>query len=529
MAASAQNAGAILYVPYGHYRLSQTLFLTKQIILRGTSGAFGNPGSALVFDDGVTGIHIKFYDDGRTGPLGDGTVIEHIGVMAINKTIAGAHGVRMKARATVRDCFIRGFSGDGINIVADDKAPVGSMDRGNASSFNIYNVRIEECGNHGVFVHGGDANAGLGVLIDCTHNGKWGIYDSSFLGNTWVACHTEANAAAYKNQSPDGFSLFIGCYSESSQSPSQINSTAIVIGGDHGAGFDPAYPCQRFMRYGLTTPILTRNDRGAHSVFAEIGVDDNTESAMRWRASDDSSWWAWKYDAAARRWKFRHADTDGHLKQTVTTSRSFVDNVRRLTFPQGFWVGDPKIERRHVTLNAVPRETLYRPSLWTRGDRIYNCDPVAGGTEGWICTRTGGWGTPWSAGALIAPGDIYEPPSANGYVYICSGYTASAWSGLTHYSVDDIRAATTGTVPFVFRCINPGASASSPPQWPDGPPGANVPESTGVLWQAQNGATGSSPPSWSTTIGVSFSDGNVMWTCAGVTPPIFKDFGTIAS
>ena len=48
--------GAILFVPPGEYFLSQTLQITRRIIIQGVGGMGGFPGSRLLFAPGVTGI-----------------------------------------------------------------------------------------------------------------------------------------------------------------------------------------------------------------------------------------------------------------------------------------------------------------------------------------------------------------------------------------------------------------------------------------------------------------------------------------
>ena len=48
---------------------------------------------------------------------------------------------------------------------------------------------------HGLFVDGPDSNAGHCTQLDCSSNGKWGVYNSSFLGNTYLACHVATNGS----------------------------------------------------------------------------------------------------------------------------------------------------------------------------------------------------------------------------------------------------------------------------------------------------------------------------------------------
>jgi hypothetical protein len=89
-----------------------------------------------------------------------------------------------------------------------------------------------------LYLDGPDANAGVAIQLDCSDNRGWGIYDSSFLGNTFIACHTAANGAGpYKTDDPNQRSLFLSCYAEEGQPPSEVMHCSMLIGGLHGPGF----------------------------------------------------------------------------------------------------------------------------------------------------------------------------------------------------------------------------------------------------------------------------------------------------
>jgi hypothetical protein len=45
-------------------------------------------------------------------------------------------------------------------------------------------------------VDGADVNAGTAIAVDSSSNGRWGIYDSSFLGNAYFGCHVSTNGQA---------------------------------------------------------------------------------------------------------------------------------------------------------------------------------------------------------------------------------------------------------------------------------------------------------------------------------------------
>jgi hypothetical protein len=96
----------------------------------------------------------------------------------------------MRARGTIDQCVIVGFSRDGIHIQA---TAGGGATEGNANSWNVTHCRLVSNKRHGLFVDGADVNAGVAVAVDASSNGHWGFYDSSFLGNTYLGCHSATN------------------------------------------------------------------------------------------------------------------------------------------------------------------------------------------------------------------------------------------------------------------------------------------------------------------------------------------------
>lgn len=95
------------------------------------------------------------------------------------------HGIYARSAIHVRDCNIKNWSGAGIY-------GLGGVPDTNVNIGSIYHSYIS--GNeHGVWLDGGDANVWTGVGLDCQANRGYGIWDSSFLGNTWIGCHTDSN------------------------------------------------------------------------------------------------------------------------------------------------------------------------------------------------------------------------------------------------------------------------------------------------------------------------------------------------
>jgi hypothetical protein len=230
------NGGNTVVVPQGTYYLSGQLNISRQIILSGVTTPDGNAwsGSILKFPTGTTGIRIYDYRTSPDGTDAGGTTIENLVIRTTRNAPAaegGYHGIFPDTRVTIRNCVITYFGDCGINIVAT--APVG-----NANNWRIDNVRSAENGFDGLFVDGADANAGVAIRLDCSANLRCGIFDSSFLGNTYVGCHTAGNVnACYKTDNANARNVFLGCYSEGGQPAAELVAPTTVLGGIHGADF----------------------------------------------------------------------------------------------------------------------------------------------------------------------------------------------------------------------------------------------------------------------------------------------------
>lgn len=246
---SPYSGGGTILVPEGIYYLSGQLNISKQIILRGVTTPDGNAwsGSVLKFATGTTGIRIYDY---RTSPVGTdagGTTIENLVIRTTRNSAAsepGYHGIHSDTRCTIRNCVVVLFGENGINIVAT----AGGSPNGNANNWRIDNVRSAENGSNGLYIDGADVNAGVAVRLDCSSNLGWGIFDSSFLGNTYVACHTASNTSGgYKTDNANGRTVLVGCYSETGQPASSVVYPTLVLGGLHGPGFTAGSTAAQFV------------------------------------------------------------------------------------------------------------------------------------------------------------------------------------------------------------------------------------------------------------------------------------------
>lgn len=93
-------------------------------------------------------------------------------------------GIVMKSRCEVRDVFALAFPGNGISIVANGCPEIRAV--GNVNQWHLKRVSAYYNGHDGIHTEGADSNAGIGIDIDTSSNGRWGVADWSFLGNRWL-------------------------------------------------------------------------------------------------------------------------------------------------------------------------------------------------------------------------------------------------------------------------------------------------------------------------------------------------------
>jgi hypothetical protein len=196
------KAGAKLFVPAGHYYLgSTTLDVSHTLVIEGDGCGLGGTAGAtrLRWATSATGIRVQRYNtsgaatvDGTTHFAGDGLTLRGLHLVGGYAGTEGEyHGVHAKGRIAVEDCVIANFAGDGIYSNCVSGSGSGATE-GNANNSSIRRCRIENC-RDGIFVDGADTNVWDVQAVDVSGNRRWGINDSSFLGNCYLACHSDSN------------------------------------------------------------------------------------------------------------------------------------------------------------------------------------------------------------------------------------------------------------------------------------------------------------------------------------------------
>jgi hypothetical protein len=189
----SKPAATVEFGPKAYYLGTSTLNLDHTIILQGQATYQGTGATMLRWAAGTTGIRVQAWDttgasgtDGGKAYRGDGSIIRNLYLRGgFTTSEAEAHGIHLRARAVIRDCFIDTFEGDGIYVRANTGGS--GADRGNATGFVVENVTVVGCRN-GIYTVGSDANAGKVSGLDCEGCRQWGVNEQSLIGNSYFAC-----------------------------------------------------------------------------------------------------------------------------------------------------------------------------------------------------------------------------------------------------------------------------------------------------------------------------------------------------
>ncbi len=377
----------IIVVPPGTYFLNGTLVLNSSVHLIGSGAgqAGGIWSTTLKFPADTVGIVVMKGNVNPNQNGGDSTILEGLMLSGGGGSDTTAHGIDVQARVKIQDCSISGFKGNGINLVADVNS------RTNANCWAIDTVSLTGNGGHGLYVDGGDTNAGVGKSINSSANGGWGIYDSSFLGNTYLGCHTASNVlGAYKSDNANARNIFLGCYAEGGQPASEIASPSMVIGGLFGTVTGTGY----FLIDGKTPSISSTLNGGTINIGKSelLGLVDADHPQWPYRLKyDTGSWyldWANLSSGVCLELYTRAATPVNGYDRDMSSSNGGIG------FPRGYYGGAMKYRGEK---SAAPTT-----GTWQQGDIIYNLQPIAGGYLGWVCVTGGTPGT-WKAFGAIQP------------------------------------------------------------------------------------------------------------------------------
>jgi len=399
-----------IFFPKGAYRFSTAIELKQSIMLRG-EGKYVT--TILNFDNGSDGVIVNRHNTlGRgagTGYGGDYSGIQDMMIAQKPGALTTGRGISLRARAVVRNVYVIDWKENGVHIAAT----AGGALEGNANNFILENVDSTGNGGHGFFIDGADANAGILTMCSARGNVGDGFRDSSFLGNTFIACHAEDNGGfSYLTEDVNARSTFIGCYSEGGGGAISIGRSCNIFGGLLNSGIvsDGGFS----IRGGVADGRLQGNvsDATPDTPTYQLGntaVGQPGYLISFFNTLDASAGQGFRYDPAASGYTYANTSRTHLLFTQANPSASYVAGQSaggrgayqtNSLFINSFYLGDGTGfggGERLISYGAAAPST----GAHARGEVVYNNAPSSGGFVGWVCTAGGTPGT-WKTFGLIS-------------------------------------------------------------------------------------------------------------------------------
>lgn len=207
-----------------------------EFIIR-TPMVFKNKGMMI---EGAENTVLRFYHDGpaitatRNKSTNGSFYLRHLHLINGINDIKhqDQHCIISHMPIEVERCRIENFFGDGIHLTGNGGSGR-PEDFGQDVSFAyVAHNYIFYCRGNGIYLQGGDSNAGTYFKNDIRDNWGYGTYDNSFLGNTHVGTMAHNNRRGnYIAPGPNNCAHFSGCYSEGGSPLSYMAGSARVEGG----------------------------------------------------------------------------------------------------------------------------------------------------------------------------------------------------------------------------------------------------------------------------------------------------------
>lgn len=259
-----QSVGCRVRLGRGVYPMTRTATLCRGLMIEGVSG-WGPNAATKIEVSGHTAFRVGAPDlcesvgyppevggrraSGQYARLSDLAIVDTASVGAPVYSAA----IHMEARAAVDRVFISGFT-QGVRISADvlrtetSTEAFGAGSNTNANLARLTDVTVYSSRHAGVFLDGGDANAGYLLGVDSSGNclaaeafsdlGPCAnVVDSSFLGNTHLASHSAVATSTsgqeyflYLSDNVNSRNVWVGTYGESGHA-SSASRRDLVLGG----------------------------------------------------------------------------------------------------------------------------------------------------------------------------------------------------------------------------------------------------------------------------------------------------------
>ncbi|MCO5231720.1 MAG: hypothetical protein M9958_11270 [Chitinophagales bacterium] len=189
------------------YYFSDQLVIQSNVSLIGD----GDRRTQLFFPKDTGGILVSQAIVSESITSGNNSSIEDLrlfGPLFVNSnpvplpTYNKSNGITIKGTCYVSRVIVDAFDGNGIHVSANVTAA-------HPSNANYTQLNLVTCSNNsvnGVLIDTadkgkGDTNACMITSANVVRNGACGIRDQSFLGNTYIGCHSATNSAVNNNRS----------------------------------------------------------------------------------------------------------------------------------------------------------------------------------------------------------------------------------------------------------------------------------------------------------------------------------------
>jgi len=425
-AAIPDTGGTIVFpaTTANKWYFSQGIVLNKPVRIVGqlpTSSLYvTNTGTVLEFAADQTGFTVNSYNSPGANPSGTpaGNFCEIVQLAIVSRggptgllnggTGAACDGILNRGPGTrITNVWTDSFRRNGIRIAAAIGS--GGVTEGNANLWYLSDVSCLRNGGDGLYIDGADANAGLALKVNCSNNLGYGIVESSFLGNTYIGCHTDGNTlGSIVTDGATNSSVFIGCYAETGEA--SIIAPSLMIGGLNSSSERVTAASTGLVLNGSASfrgSYKHINAKGTQTVGGSVGKNDTSLSAFTWGASSETvttDAWKLKFLSTENAWVIQYADAVAFEPIRYLNSAATLYTDKGLTgpvFQNGYGIrnfGDAAGSAKVRLLAALaPVSGTYQV-----GDIVYNNAPAAGGTIGWVCTTAGTPGTWKTFGAIAA-------------------------------------------------------------------------------------------------------------------------------
>ena len=303
-------------------------------------------------------------------------------------TSKGTPGIKMNRPAIIQSCYINGFTGTGIYIIAGGGVF-------NANQWRIHDVYIARCGGHGIHVDGGETQGGLCTGAKIIVVGGSGIYESSAGGNTYVGCYVEVIKGRGYVSDSGGQTTFVGCFSEANERVRLSAGGNVWVGGS-GAGFTDDTTAFIAEGYGNVHPFEVPNLK-EFRIRLLVGFPND--------GSDPTTLYAWvnnNGDIGVMRWdmdnKIWSTEDQTRLPEVDPVTNKF-KNLPELSFrriatyltgsghPRGPWLqgfGEILLGQANGPIK-ISRGDQPADGTGEPGDIVYNTNPQVGDYIGRVC------------------------------------------------------------------------------------------------------------------------------------------------